>query len=131
MTLANKSASASNKFLAIVAGFFVVAIATTAALAQSPQYDLLLKGGHVIDPANKLDAVMDVAISKDKVAAVAKDIPADKAGKVVDASGLYVTPGLIDIHFHIGHGGAPLNWFARSEERRVGKECRSRWSQCQ
>ena len=59
MTLANKSASASNKFLAIVAGFFVVAIATTAALAQSPQYDLLLKGGHVIDPANKLDAAVE------------------------------------------------------------------------
>ena len=80
MTLPNKFVSASNKFLSIVAGLFVVAIATTAALAQSPQYDLLLKGGHVIDPANKLDAVMDVAISKDKIAAVAKDIPADKAG---------------------------------------------------
>src|SRR2546429_1686416 len=60
-----------------------------------------------------------------KVAAVEKDIPANEALKVVDVSGLYVTPGLIDIHYHVGHGGAPLN---RSEERRVGKECRSRWS---
>src|SRR2546421_12079264 len=55
---------------------------------------------------------MDVGVPKKKTAAVEKDIPASHAGKVVDASGLYVTPGLIDIHYHIGHGGAPLNWFA-------------------
>jgi dihydroorotase len=94
-------------------------------LAQSStvRYDLLLKGGHVIDPANRLDGVMDVAISKNKIAAVQKDIPASEAGKVVDVSGLYVTPGLIDIHFHIGHGGAPLNWFApeaRAHEAPLG-----------
>jgi dihydroorotase len=80
-------------------------------LAQSPRYDLLLKGGHVIDPANNVDAVMDVAVVKDKIAAVENDIPASQAGKVVDATGLYVTPGLVDIHVHIGHGGAPLDWF--------------------
>jgi dihydroorotase len=80
-------------------------------LAQTPRYDLLLKGGHVIDPANHVDAVTDVAVSKDKIAAVEKEIPASQAEKVVDASGLYVTPGLIDIHVHIGHGGAPLDWF--------------------
>ena len=50
-------------------------------------------------------------VSGGKIAAIAKDIPASSAGKVVNASGLYVTPGLIDIHYHIGHGGAPLNWF--------------------
>lgn len=91
--------------------------------AQSPQYDLLIKGGHVIDPANHLDAAMDVAVSGGKIAAVEKDIPAATAGKVVDASGLYVTPGLIDIHFHIGNGGAPLNWFdpeARYHEGPLG-----------
>ena len=43
---------------------------------------------------------------------MAENLPASEAGKVVDVSGLYVTPGLIDIHFHVGHGGAPLNWFA-------------------
>jgi dihydroorotase len=80
-------------------------------LAQTPRYDLLVKGGHVIDPANHVDGVMDVAVSKDKIAAVEKDIPASQAGKVVDATGLYVTPGLIDIPVHIGHGGAPLDWF--------------------
>lgn len=91
--------------------------------AQSPRYDLLLKGGHVIDPANHLDAVMDVAVSAGKIAAVEKNIPGDSAGKVVDVSGLYVTPGLIDIHVHIGHGGAPLNWFdpeARAHEGPLG-----------
>ncbi len=80
--------------------------------AQAPRYDLLLNGGHVIDPANHLDSVMDVAVVKGKIAAVEANIPPGQAGKVVDVSGLYVTPGLIDIHFHVGHGGAPVNWFA-------------------
>jgi dihydroorotase len=80
--------------------------------AQTPRYDLLLKGGHVIDPANNLDQVMDVAVSKGKIAAVEKSIATSDAGKTVDVSGLYVTPGLIDIHVHVGHGGAPLNWFS-------------------
>ena len=82
-----------------------------APIAPAPMYDLLLKGGHVIDPANHIDEVRDVAISLGKIAAVEKNIPANLAGKVVDVSKLYVTPGLIDIHYHIGHGGAPLNWF--------------------
>ncbi len=80
--------------------------------AQAPHYDLLLKGGHVIDPANHIDEVRDVAVFQGKIAAVEKNIPADQAGKVVNVSKLYVTPGLIDIHFHVGHGGAPLNWFS-------------------
>jgi dihydroorotase len=80
--------------------------------AQKPRYDLLLKGGHVIDPGNGVDGIMDVAVAAGKIAAVEKNIAANEAGKVVDGSGLYVTPGLIDIHFHVGHGGAPLNWFA-------------------
>jgi dihydroorotase len=98
---------------------FALSLAFTMALgsqlpaqAQATRYDLLLKGGHVIDPANDVDKVADVAISAGKIAAVAESIPASAAEKVVDVSGLYVTPGLIDIHFHVGHGGAPLNWFA-------------------
>jgi dihydroorotase len=82
-----------------------------AAHAQSPAYDFVLKGGHVIDPANNIDGVMDVAVSAGKIAAVQKDIPASSTARVVDVSGLYVTPGFIDIHVHITHGGAPLNWF--------------------
>src|SRR5689334_350508 len=79
--------------------------------AQAAPYDLLLKGGHVLDPANGLDGILDVAVAGGKIAAVGKDIPAAQAKKVVDVAGLYVTPGLIDIHYHVGHGGAPLDWF--------------------
>jgi dihydroorotase len=104
----------------LIAELGAIALLAVNALAQTPRYDLLLKGGHVIDPANHLDAVMDVAVSKDKIAAVEKDIPASQAGKVVNASGLYVTPGLIDIHFHIGHGGAPLNWFMPEARAHIG-----------
>src|SRR5215813_1428791 len=86
-------------------------LAVTAQTQTAPHYDLLLKGGHVIDPASRIDEVRDVAVFQGKIAAVEKNIPADQAGKVVDVSHLYVTPGLIDIHYHIGHGGSPLNWF--------------------
>ena len=99
------------KALGIVLSLVTILGMPANTLAQSPRYDLLLKGGHVIDPANNVDAVMDVAVVKDKIAAVEKDIPASQAGKVVDATGLYVAPGLVDIHVHIGHGGAPLDWF--------------------
>src|SRR5437879_8438237 len=70
-----------------------------ASVVDTPRYDLLLKGGHVIDPANERDGRMDVAVSGSKIAAVEKDIPANQGAKVVDVSGLYVTPGLIDIHY--------------------------------
>jgi dihydroorotase len=98
---------------------FWLSVAVTMGLAsnifaqgQAARYDLLLKGGHVIDPANDVDRVADVAITAGKISAVQESIPAREAGKVVDVTGLYVTPGLIDIHFHVGHGGVPLNWFA-------------------
>jgi dihydroorotase len=101
-----KSSIALLAMPAIVIGSSLVSVAQT-----PPRYDLLLKGGHVIDPANHIDEVRDVAVFQGKIAAIEKDIPADQAGKVVDVSKLYVTPGLIDIHYHIGHGGAPLDWF--------------------
>ena len=78
----------------------------------APHYSLLLKGGHVIDPANRLDGVMDVSIVDGKIAAVGPNLPSQEGDKVVDVAGFYVTPGLIDIHYHVGNGGAPLNWFA-------------------
>lgn len=74
------------------------------ALAQAQEYDLVLKGGHVIDGKNRLSAVRDVAILNGKVAEVAPSIPAAKAHKLIDVSGLYVTPGLIDIHVHVYAG---------------------------
>ena len=66
-----------------------------------------LKRGHVIDPANKIDSVMDVAIAEGKIARVAADIPAADAKKVVDVQGRYVTPGLVDLHAHVfGYSGS-------------------------
>ncbi len=67
------------------------------ALAQT--YDILIKGGHVIDPKNNINAIMDVAIKDQKIVRVAKNISGN-ATQVVDAKGMYVTPGLIDIHTH-------------------------------
>jgi len=77
-------------------------IAATA-FAQA-QYDLLIKGGHVIDGKNQLSALRDVAIQDGKIAAVAANIDRAKAKKVVDATGLYVTPGLVDMHVHVYAG---------------------------
>ena len=70
-------------------------------LAGQESWDLLLKDGHVIDPARHIDRIMDVAISGNKIARVAAEIPAGRARKVIDAAGLYVTPGLIDLHMHV------------------------------
>jgi dihydroorotase len=69
--------------------------------AAQPPYDLLLKGGHVIDPRNGVDGVMDVAVADGKIAAVRAGIAPADARQVVDVAGLYVTPGLIDIHVHV------------------------------
>jgi dihydroorotase len=81
--------------------------ASAQGFAQAPQYDLLLKGGRVIDPRNDIDAVRDVAIRDGKVAAVAPGIPAASAQKTIDVTGLYVTPGLVDIHVHVFVQSAP------------------------
>ncbi|MBZ0304261.1 MAG: amidohydrolase/deacetylase family metallohydrolase [Anaerolineae bacterium] len=74
---------------------------------ETGQYELLLHGGHVIDPANQVNAVMDVAIRSGQIARVAPQIDPALADKVVDVSGLYVTPGLIDIHVHVYHTREP------------------------
>ena len=73
-------------------------------LALLAQYDLLIKGGHVIDAKNDIDQVRDVAIQDGKIAAVEAGIDESKAKKVIDAGGLYVTPGLVDIHVHVYAG---------------------------
>jgi dihydroorotase len=66
-------------------------------------FDLLIQGGRVIDPAASTDAVLDVAISRGRIASVARQIPAASARQVVDAAGLLVLPGLIDLHTHVFH----------------------------
>ena len=75
--------------------------------AFSQNYDIVIKGGHVIDPKNNIDEVMDVAIDSGKIAMVLKNINAANASQVVNAEGMYVTPGLIDIHTHDFWGTEP------------------------
>ncbi|MEX2302101.1 MAG: amidohydrolase/deacetylase family metallohydrolase [Bryobacterales bacterium] len=77
-----------------------LALLIPGALAQA-QYDLLLKGGHVIDPRNGLNAIRDVAVTDGKIAAVAERIDASQARSVIEVNGMYVTPGLIDLHVHV------------------------------
>ena len=65
------------------------------------QYNIVIKGGHVIDPKNNIDGPMDVAVKDGKIALIARNIDATGAVQVVDATGMYVTPGIIDMHAHV------------------------------
>lgn len=76
-------------------------------ILQAQQYDLLIKNGHVIDPKNHINAIKDVAIADAKIAKVDNNIPATQSKKTIDATGLYVVPGLIDIHTHVFVGSTP------------------------
>jgi dihydroorotase len=88
----------------ILAGSLLLVAFASATSSAEPKYDLVLKGGHVIDPKSETSAVRDVAIAAGKIALVAPGIDAADAFKVVDVSGLYVTPGLIDLHVHVYTG---------------------------
>ena len=92
----------------LTAGVLLLALVGSSSVAfGQARYDLLLKHGHVIDPANRVDGVMDVAIAAGKIARVAAGIPAGQSRKVLDVSGLYVTPGLVDLHAHVfGYEGS-------------------------
>jgi dihydroorotase len=72
-------------------------------------YDLLVAGGHVVDPSQQLSAIADVAIQGGRIARVAPGIPRVQARRVHDAAGRIVTPGLIDIHSHVYKYGVPLS----------------------
>jgi len=81
-------------------------LAAAAPHLAAQTYDILIQNGRVIDPANDIDAVMDVAVKDGKIARVAESISGD-AEKVIDATGAIVTPGLIDIHAHVyGYSGS-------------------------
>ncbi|MBI1872690.1 MAG: amidohydrolase/deacetylase family metallohydrolase [Acidobacteria bacterium] len=93
------------------AGILPVLVWMSGVSAQQ-KYDLLLKGGHVVDPRNKISAVRDIAIADGKVALVAAAIDPAAAFKVVDVSGHYVTPGLVDIHVHVYAGTGERDSYA-------------------
>ncbi len=67
-------------------------------------YSIIIKGGHVIDPKNKIDEIMDVAINEGKIAKVAKEIDSKEGKQVINATNMYVTPGIIDMHVHVFYG---------------------------
>lgn len=76
-------------------------------MESQAKYDILLKGGWVIDPKNKLNQVMDVAISGDRIVRVGPNLDPGNTATVVDVSDHYVTPGLVDIHVHVYHTREP------------------------
>jgi dihydroorotase len=94
--------------------FAVLFLCVYASYAQ--EYTLLIKGGHVIDAKNNINEVIDVAIFKDTIVAVAKNIDPKKAAQVIDAKGMYVTPGLIDMHSHNFFGTEPDHYLGNGLE---------------
>lgn len=84
--------------------------AAAAAFAQNPQrrHELLIRNGTLLDPARSLNRKQDLAIRDGKIAEIADSIAPDKALEVIDATGLYVTPGLVDLHTHCYHSATGL-----------------------
>ncbi len=92
------------KLLAVLMLLAAPATAQPLPAPNLPQYDLLLRGGHVIDARNHVDAAMDVAIKDGRIARVAAGLKPADAIKTIDVRGLIVTPGLIDLHVHVYNG---------------------------
>src|SRR6185437_6621558 len=82
---------------------------TASGQTRSPRYDLLVRGGRVVDPSQNLFDDRDVAIAGGRIAQVATGIPETDARQVLNAKGKIVTPGLIDVHVHVYDGVAPLD----------------------
>ena len=76
-------------------------------LTQAQSYAILIRGGHVIDPKNRIDQVMDIAINEGRIVRIEKKIDNAQAVQEVDARGLTITPGLIDMHTHVFYGTEP------------------------
>ena len=89
------------------------------------QFDLLLKGGHVIDARNGISAVRDVAIAQGKIAAVEANIAVSRASRTIDVSSLYVTPGLVDMHVHVFAGSMGREYLGENCVRPDGFTFRS------
>ena len=94
-------------FSAIAAALLSLIFFFLPSFSHAQPYDILIRHGHVIDPKNQVDGEMDVAINEGKIVRIEAGIPAAQGKKVIDASGLYVIPGIIDIHTHVFVGSKP------------------------
>ena len=83
-------------------GILIAGLNTVLAQNDSKLYGIIISGGHLIDPRNQIDEPMDIAINDGKIALIAKKISPETATQVVDARGMYISPGLIDIHSRLG-----------------------------
>jgi dihydroorotase len=83
--------------------------------AQGKLYNTLIKGGRVIDAKNNINALMDVAIKDGKIAKIAQNIDASQAEQLVNAKGMYVTPGMIDVHAHVFWGTQPDSYLMNGD----------------
>ena len=88
---------------------FVLFALLAACAANAQIYDIIIKNGHVIDPANHRNGRMDIAINGSKIVKIGPNLPASQARQVIEAGQFYVTPGLIDLHTHFDAQGADLN----------------------
>src|SRR6266446_10009782 len=99
------------KFLAgafALAGAGALGRAVHAAMGPGDKFDLVIKGGEVLDPSQKLRGIRDIGIRYGVVEAIEPSIPAERALRVLDAGGRLVTPGLIDLHAHVYPYGSAL-----------------------
>jgi len=97
------------KLIICIVGFFLFQLKS-----YTQVYDILIKNGHVIDVKNNINKIIDIAIVDNKIALIQKNISIKSALKIIDANGLYVSPGLIDIHSHNFHGTEPNNYLSNS-----------------
>jgi len=95
------------KYLQRIKLIVTILILNAGITSFAQEYDLLIKGAHLIDSKNNIDHNMDVAISGGIIAEVSEEIDENRAKTTIDATGLYITPGLIDIHAHVFWGTEP------------------------
>lgn len=89
-------------------------ILISSAVGLSQNFDIVLKGGHVIDPKNSINKELDIAIKDGKIAKIEVNIPRDQGEKVIDAKDMIITPGLIDMHTHNFFGTEPNAYISNS-----------------
>src|SRR2546430_17385958 len=104
------SALSRRNFLALTGSAAAVAVSrrTEAAMGPADKFDLVIKGGDVLDPSQSLRGKRDIGIRWGVVEAIEPEIPAARALKTIDAGGKLVTPGLIDLHCHVYSYGSAI-----------------------